>query len=59
MSRAASDTSDSQSRLNDVLLAYVEAMQAGQAPDREQWLAEHADLADELREFLAGRQQFP
>jgi serine/threonine protein kinase len=42
-------------RLNEALLAYEEAVQAGRPLDRTRWLAEHADLADELREFLASR----
>jgi serine/threonine protein kinase len=57
MSHQPTETCEHQNRLNEVLLAYVEALQAGQAPDREQWLADHAELAGELREFLAGHDQ--
>jgi hypothetical protein len=47
------DLADPERRLCEVLAAYFEAEKAGRAPDRAAWLAEHADLADELREFLA------
>jgi serine/threonine protein kinase len=46
-----------QDQLNDVLLAYVEAVQAGQAPDRAALLAAHPQLADDLREFFRGQDQ--
>src|SRR5262245_58137159 len=42
-------------RLNEVLLAYVEALEAGRAPDRRAWLARHPEFAAELEEFFAGR----
>jgi tRNA A-37 threonylcarbamoyl transferase component Bud32 len=44
-------------RLNAVLLAYLEACEAGHEPDRAAWLAAHPDLGDELAEFLAGRDE--
>jgi serine/threonine protein kinase len=40
-------------RLNEVLLWYVEAAQAGQAVNRRQLLAENPDLRLELEEFFA------
>jgi tetratricopeptide (TPR) repeat protein len=48
---------DREARLNDVLLSYAEAVEAGQAPDRQTLLARHPEFADELREFFAGQDQ--
>jgi WD40 repeat protein len=45
-------------RVNEAIAAYLRAAEAGQAPDPEGWLAQHADLADELRSFLADRDGF-
>src|SRR5260370_13276106 len=44
-------------RLNQVLLAYVEAFQAGQTLDQCQLLAAHPDLHDELKAFFASHDQ--
>ncbi len=44
-------------RLNEVLLAYVEAVQEGRPPERAQLLAAHPDLRAELEEFLAGHDE--
>jgi hypothetical protein len=44
-------------RLNEVLLGYVEALEAGRAPDRREFLAAHPDLRGELTEFLAGHDE--
>jgi serine/threonine protein kinase len=48
---------DREQRLNEVLLAYVEAVEAGQAPDRRQYLAGYPEFASELAEFFASRDQ--
>ena len=44
-------------RRNLVLLAYVEALDAGAEPDRGQLLAEHPDLRQDLEAFLAGHDE--
>jgi hypothetical protein len=44
-------------RLNEALLAYVEAREAGRKPDRCQLLASHPDLRSELEEFFAGHDE--
>jgi serine/threonine protein kinase len=44
-------------RLNEALLAYVEALQAGREPDRGQFLASHPDLRGDLEEFFAGHDE--
>jgi serine/threonine protein kinase len=48
---------DWEERRNEVLLAYVEAVEAGRAPDRGQFLAAHPDLRTDLESFLAGHDQ--
>jgi serine/threonine-protein kinase len=40
-------------RLDAVVTAYLQAVEAGQQPDRRDWLARNPDLADGLREFFA------
>src|SRR5207249_2843799 len=40
-------------RVNAIIADYLRALDAGQAPDRAEWLARHPDLADALRSFFA------
>ena len=40
-------------RLAEILAEYLESERSGQTLDREQLLAEHSDMADELRSFFA------
>jgi WD40 repeat protein/predicted Ser/Thr protein kinase/Flp pilus assembly protein TadD len=47
--------SEINSRLQSILVAYIEAAEAGRAPSREELLAQHPELAAELVEFLDGR----
>jgi hypothetical protein len=42
-------------RLNEAILAYLEALEAGQAPVPEVWLARYPDLAAELADFFANQ----
>ena len=42
-------------RLGEILAAWIEAAERGQAPDSAEWLARHAEFATELEEFLANR----
>ena len=41
----------------EVLLAFVEALEAGREPDRDQFLAAHPDLRPDLESFLAGHDE--
>jgi serine/threonine protein kinase len=53
MSEELADSSNRDARLEEVLLAYLEAAQAGWAPDRRQVLAAYPDLRADLEEFFA------
>ncbi|MBV9123333.1 MAG: protein kinase, partial [Planctomycetes bacterium] len=52
MSDPSSSPSQREQRVNELLASYLEAAEAGRAPDREAWLLEHAAFADALRGFL-------
>jgi serine/threonine-protein kinase len=45
-------------RFQDVLAAYLQAVEAGQHPDRDEWLSKHSDVATELRSFFANQDEF-
>jgi hypothetical protein len=38
-------------RVNEIIAGYLRAVQAGQAPDRQEILAQHPDLGTELTSF--------
>ncbi len=54
MDREFAGDSDREERRNQVLLAYVEALEEGREPDRGALLAEHPDLKHDLEAFLDG-----
>src|SRR5262245_20524956 len=53
----ANDTQDystsGEQNLQEALLEFLRAVDAGQAPDREEFLRRHPDLADQLRSYFA------
>jgi len=46
---------DREQRLNEVIAAYLEALEAGEPPDRSALLAQHPDLAGELAVFFTNQ----
>ncbi|TMQ30369.1 MAG: hypothetical protein E6K70_24310, partial [Planctomycetota bacterium] len=57
MSTEHATNAERESRLNDVLLSYLEAVQVGKAPERRQLLDRYPEFAAELREFFTLRDQ--
>src|SRR2546423_1913206 len=53
MSETPADSTGRDARLQEVLLAYLRAVDGGTPPDRDELLRRHADLADDLRTFFA------
>jgi serine/threonine-protein kinase len=45
-------------RFQEVLAAYLQAVETGQNPDRDEWLTKHPDVAAELRSFFANQDEF-
>ncbi len=58
MSSDESDSSAREQRANEAIAAYLEAVDAGQSPDPEEFVAQHADVAAELEAFFANRAEF-
>ena len=55
MTSDPSDAAGRNPRLEAIILAYLQALDAGQVPDRVDLLARHPDLATELTEFFAAQ----
>jgi tetratricopeptide (TPR) repeat protein len=50
-----SHATDADSRLEEILLNYFQAVDAGRPPDRRQFFDQYPDLADELRAFFSNQ----
>ncbi len=48
---------DREERLDQILAEYYQETEAGQTPEKQEFLARHPDLATELEEFFADKQQ--
>src|SRR5438876_5851053 len=46
-----------EARLDEAVVAFLEAVEAGQTPDPEQWLETYPDLQAELQQFFAEQHQ--
>src|SRR5277367_6318147 len=52
VSRPSPDVSDRERQLDSAIAVYLQAVEAGRAPDRRAFLAEHPDFADDLISFF-------
>jgi WD40 repeat protein len=50
-------SSDRERLLDEIVTAYLQAVEAGERPDPQAWLARYPDFASELRDFFAGQEQ--
>ncbi len=57
MHRELTGDIDREQRRNEVLLAFVEALESGHEPDRDEFLAAHPDLLPDLESFLAAHDE--
>ena len=51
------EAAEREQRLQEALVAYLEALEADRAPEAEELLARYPEFTDELAEFLANRDQ--
>src|SRR4051812_33971462 len=57
MATEPADSPDRERLLDEALLAWLRAAEAGQQPDRGEWLRGYPDLAAELAQFFPDRDQ--
>ncbi|HEV2950284.1 MAG TPA: serine/threonine-protein kinase, partial [Gemmataceae bacterium] len=57
MNTPHSEKSERERRLDELVTAYLKAVEAGNKPNREEWLGRHPDLAGELAAFFDAQDQ--
>ena len=57
MNTTPDDPSSREERLNQILADYLQTVETGEPPDEAAFLQQHAEFADELREFLADKRR--
>lgn len=57
MTRELTQDTEHEEQLNEVLLQYLEDLEAGRSPDREQLLAAHPHLRTDLESFFVSRDE--
>lgn len=57
MSREREDSDSREQRLHEILHSYLQAVDGGQAPDQEEFVRQHPELAEELRAFFADQKK--
>jgi WD40 repeat protein len=57
MSSQPPDPTAGNQHLDEVITAYLKAVEAGTAPDQEAWLARYPELASDLAAFFVGQNQ--
>ena len=57
MSQTDDGSLNHEDRLQAALVEYLEAVESGNVPDREEFLARYPDIGSELSEFLSNREQ--
>ena len=57
MNRPHSQEFERERRLDEVVTAYLKAVEAGELPNREEWLARHPGFASELAAFFDAQEQ--
>jgi hypothetical protein len=57
MSDETIDLSEREQRVDEVILSYLKAVDAGQTIDRQEWLGRYPDLAPDLNSFFNHQDQ--
>jgi len=52
------EPSSREDRINQAIAAYLQAAERGEQPDKEEFLAWHAEIAAELKSFFANQAGF-